>query len=88
MILLQNLVPLVAHPCPIMLLACPFALTRIQQELVLSKKKTQKKQKKNLEHLQITYRKASVMCLQRLHGLQRRLTANSKDTVGYYLRMV
>ena len=46
MILLQNLVPLVAHPCPIMLLACPFALTRIQQELVLSKKKHRKNKKK------------------------------------------
>ena len=62
----------------------PYAYTtRVSSQ----QKKTQKKQTKNLEHLQITYRKASVMCLQRLHGLHRRLTANSKDTVAYYLRM-
>ena len=46
MILLQNLVPLVAHPSPIMLLACPFALTRIQQELVLSRKEHRKNNQK------------------------------------------
>ena len=63
----------------------PYAYTtRVSSQ----QKRTQKKQPKNLEHLQIAYRKASVMCLQRLHGLQRRLTANSKDTVACYLRMV